>query len=35
VLDDRGAPILLSVRLKIQERRIHEIETIVARKGSH
>ena len=35
VLDENGAPVLLSARLKIQERRIHEIETVVARKGSH
>ena len=35
MLDESGAPILLSVRLKVQDRRIHEIETVVARKGSH
>ena len=35
VLDERGAPVLLSVRLKVQDRRITEIETVVARKGSH
>ncbi len=35
VLNDGGAPMLLSARLKVQERRIHEIETVVARKGSH
>ncbi len=35
VLDESRAPILLSVRLKIQDQHIHEIETVVARKGSH
>ena len=35
VLNDGGAPLLLSARLKVQDRRIHEIETVVARKGSH
>ena len=35
VLDEGGAPILLSARLKIQDQRIHEIETVAARKGSH
>jgi hypothetical protein len=35
VVDENGAPILLSVRLKIQDQRIHEIETVVARNGSH
>jgi hypothetical protein len=35
VLDEGGAPVLLSVRLRILDRRIHEIETVVARKGSH
>ena len=30
-----GPPLLLSTRLKIEDRRIHEIETVVARKGSH
>ena len=35
VLDEGGAPVLLSARLKIQDRRVTEIETVVARKGSH
>jgi hypothetical protein len=35
VLDEHGSPLLFSVRLKIQDRRISEIETVVARKGSH
>ena len=35
VLDEGGAPILLSARLKIGEQRIYEIETVVARKSSH
>ena len=35
VLDEGGAPILLSARLKVQDRRIEEIETVVVRKGSH
>ena len=35
VLNEGGAPILLSARLRIQDQRIHEIETVVARKGSH
>ena len=35
VLDEAGAPILLSARLRIQDQRITEIETVVARKGSH
>jgi hypothetical protein len=35
VLDDGGGPALLSVRLKVQNRRIQEVESVVARKGSH
>jgi hypothetical protein len=35
VLDESSASVLLSVRLKVLDQRIHEIETVVARKGSH
>lgn len=35
VLDEKGTPALLSLRLRIQDQRIQEIETVVARKGSH
>jgi hypothetical protein len=35
VLDESGAPALLAARLKIAESKVTEIETIVARKGSH
>jgi outer membrane protein OmpA-like peptidoglycan-associated protein len=35
VLDEAGAPVLLSARLKVEAHRVTEIETVVARKGSH
>lgn len=35
VHDEAGAPLLLSARLKIEGGRLSEIETVVARKGSH
>jgi hypothetical protein len=35
VLDEGGLPVLLSLRLKIEDQRIAEIETVVSRKGSH
>lgn len=35
VLDEQGAPVMLSARLKVVDQKITELETIVARKGSH
>ena len=35
VLDEQGAPVMLSARLKIVDQKVTELETIVARKGSH
>lgn len=35
MLDERGAPMLLSARLDVNDRRIVETELVVARKGSH
>ena len=35
VLDERGAPVLLSARLGVHDRRVAEIELVVARKSSH
>jgi len=35
VLDESGAPAILAARLKVADGKISEIETIVARKGSH
>jgi hypothetical protein len=35
VLDESGAPAILAARLKVTDSKVTEIETIVARKGSH
>lgn len=35
VLDEQGAPLMLSLRLKIVDERISEAEAVVARRGSH
>jgi hypothetical protein len=35
VLDESGAPAILAVRLKVVNGKVTEIETVVARKGSH
>jgi hypothetical protein len=35
VLDESGAPAILASRLKVADGKVTEIETIVARKGSH
>jgi hypothetical protein len=35
VLDESGAPAILAARLKVADGKVTDIETIVARKGSH
>jgi hypothetical protein len=35
VIDESGAPAILAARIKVTDRKIAEIETVVARKGSH
>jgi len=35
VVDESGAPAILAARLKVVDARVTEIETVVARKGSH
>jgi len=35
VIDEGGSPVMLSARLKIENDRVTEIETIAARRGSH
>jgi hypothetical protein len=35
VIDEGGSPVMLSMRLKVENERVTEIETIAARRGSH
>jgi hypothetical protein len=35
VVDESGAPAIVSARLKVRDGKVTELETIVARKGSH